>query len=205
MTQFPPAGPPQDPHYGGTPQPGGIPPNPQFGGPQNSQFGQQPTPQFGAMPPASGYGQGSGPGMPTSMGKRLVAKIIDALSIGIPLGIVASILFPAPEVGASLSETLQSSVGRNALGTVVFAAYEICMIALRGATIGKSVMKIKVTTAAGGIPGWGPAALRYLIVLAGFFVCGIGALVVYLSPLFDSSGRRQGWHDKVAKTYVVDA
>jgi uncharacterized RDD family membrane protein YckC len=27
--------------------------------------------------------------------------------------------------------------------------------------------------------------------------------VVYLSPFFDSSGRRQGWHDMAAKTVVI--
>ncbi len=207
MSQFPPEGPPQDPRFGAAPQFGGTPPNPQFGGaPQNPQFGDaSQTPNFGAMPPATPYGQPGGFAPTASMGRRLVARIIDAIIIGIPLGIVANMLFPSPEAGATMMETLQSSAGRNTLGTLVAAAYEIILIALRGATLGKSIMKIKVTNTSGGIPGWGPAALRYLIIFAGSLVCGIGALVVLLSPFFDSSGRRQGWHDKVAKVYVVQA
>jgi hypothetical protein len=38
--------------------------------------------------------------------------------------------------------------------------------------------------------------------LGGLF-CYIGALIVYLSPLFDNSGRLQGWHDKAANDVVI--
>jgi len=34
-------------------------------------------------------------------------------------------------------------------------------------------------------------------------VCGIGALLVYLSPFFDNTMRFQGWHDKFAETVVI--
>ncbi len=48
-----------------------------------------------------------------------------------------------------------------------------------------------VRTEDGRVPGWVPAILRWLVPFVGSFVCGIGQLVVYLSPFFDSSGRRQ--------------
>src|SRR5690606_329790 len=46
--------------------------------------------------------------------------------------------------------------------------------------------------------------LRALVVAAGTLVAGVGQLVVLASPLFDASGRRQGWHDKAARALVVD-
>ncbi len=34
-------------------------------------------------------------------------------------------------------------------------------------------------------------------------MCGIGALLVYISPFFDNTMRFQGWHDKFAETVVI--
>jgi hypothetical protein len=45
--------------------------------------------------------------------------------------------------------------------------------------------------------------MRWLLPMIGSFLCYVGALLVYLSPLFDSSGRVQGWHDKAANTLVI--
>jgi hypothetical protein len=41
-------------------------------------------------------------------------------------------------------------------------------------------------------------------IFGGFF-CGIGQTLTYVSPFFDSSGWQRGWHDKVAKTQVINA
>ena len=57
----------------------------------------------------------------------------------------------------------------------------------------------------GGLPGWGQSALRWLIPQVAGLVCGLVTLLVYLSPFFDNTGRQQGWHDKVAKTLVVNS
>ena len=65
---------------------------------------------------------------------------------------------------------------------VVEIAYEVTLIALRG---------------------WGPSFMRWILPAIGAFFCGIGELVVYLSVLFDNSGRQQGWHDKVAHDLVI--
>ncbi|MDQ2723532.1 MAG: RDD family protein, partial [Actinomycetota bacterium] len=87
---------------------------------------------------------------------------------------------------------------------VLTAGYEVTMIALRGATIGKQVMGVQVVQVANGqIPGWGPAIKRWVLPWAASFVCFIGALLVYLSPFFDNTKRFQGWHDKVAETLVI--
>lgn len=90
---------------------------------------------------------------------------------------------------------------------LITLAYEVVMIALRGATVGKQLLGVKVVRESDGqVPGWGPALLRWIVPLAPAiipFIGALGTLVVYLSPLFDSSGRNQGWHDKVAKTLFI--
>jgi uncharacterized RDD family membrane protein YckC len=206
MTQFP--GPPhQDPDpsgSGSTP-----PPMPQYGAPQPG------VPQAGGYPPAPGYGQAPGAAVP-GMGTRLLARLIDGVIVGIPLGIIYSVVIAGAASQAKVDPvTGQVTSGGGALAAIfpvlgligaLTLLYEVGLIATRGATIGKSLMKIKVVREADGqIPGWGPSAMRWLIPFAGSFVCGIGQYVVYLSPFFDKSGRQQGWHDKVAKTQVVGA
>jgi len=37
----------------------------------------------------------------------------------------------------------------------------------------------------------------------GSFVCGIEALLVYISPFFDNTMHFQGWPDKFAETVVI--
>ncbi|MDU6927168.1 MAG: RDD family protein, partial [Dermabacter sp.] len=84
---------------------------------------------------------------------------------------------------------------------------ETLMLTFYGATLGKMVMKIKVVSVeTGENPQLLNALLRFalpgvmgLIPIVG----GLAALACWLSPLFDSSGRQQGWHDKVAKTVVI--
>ncbi len=82
--------------------------------------------------------------------------------------------------------------------------YEWLMIGLKGATFGKMAMGLRVARERDGqLPGLGSAFLRYIIPIAGAFLCYIGAVLVYLSPLFDNTGKQQGWHDKAAGTVVI--
>jgi uncharacterized RDD family membrane protein YckC len=183
----------------------------------NPYDGQMPpaAPSYG-MPPAPGYGANPGAPAVPGMGKRLLARLIDGVIIGIPFGIIYTFLI----AGALSQVETDPTTGQVTSGGGAFAAffpiigvfslltllYEVGLIATRGATLGKSILKIKVVRAADGqAPGWGPSVLRWLIPVLGQFVCGLGQYVVYLSPLFDKSGWQQGWHDKVAKTQVVNA
>jgi uncharacterized RDD family membrane protein YckC len=150
------------------------------------------------------------------MGRRLVARIIDGLILGVVLGPLYFVMVG----GASSTVTVDPQTGQitnNSVGLVtgmlfgyyaiaflLSFAYENSLIALRGATLGKQAMGIRVVREADGqIPGWGPAILRWLIPFVGIFACCIGQTVVYVSPFFDGTRRYQGWHDKVAKTLVV--
>ncbi len=171
-----------------------------------------PPPPYGspAQPPSGGAAP-----VYADMGRRLGARLIDGILVGIVLVVLGGILFG----GAATQVTVDQQTGQVTEGTgaliaaylsyiflalVLTLAYEVVLIALRGATVGKQLLGIKVVREADGqIPGWAPSALRWLIPQLGGLVCGIGQLVVYLSPLWDATKRNQGWHDKVAKTLVV--
>jgi uncharacterized RDD family membrane protein YckC len=224
----------QPPGYGA--QPPGYGQQPPAYGQQPPAYGQQPPaygqPGYGAASPppygAAPYGQqypaygapggvpGGTPGGLASMGKRFGARAIDAVLYGI-VGTIAQSLI----VGSLLTDPVTiDENGQLTGGTGFFAGffayifvvaifgilYEVIMIALKGATLGKMAVGIKVVREAdGGLPGWGPSALRWIIPqVAGWVSCGLGGIVVYLSPFWDNAGRQQGWHDKVAKTLVVN-
>ncbi|WP_277213675.1 RDD family protein [Isoptericola croceus] len=75
-----------------------------------------------------------------------------------------------------------------------------------GATVGNRLLRIQTLDADTHTPiGVPRALLRWLVVLVGGLVPVVGTALVLVSPSFDSSGRRQGWHDKAARTVVVGA
>ncbi|MBW0015329.1 MAG: RDD family protein [Mycobacterium sp.] len=82
--------------------------------------------------------------------------------------------------------------------------YEWLMLAYRGATLGKMALGIRVVNQSTGQNlGHGPAFLRQLVPSAAGLFCFLLTLLVYFSPLFDTSGRLQGWHDRVANDLVI--
>jgi uncharacterized RDD family membrane protein YckC len=221
--------PPPTAPYGGGPAPsnyGAPPPAPSYGGPPpQPQFGGPPQPAYGGPGTAqahSGYVEipGLGAVKVATVGQRLVARIIDGVGLWIVALIVMGIggfgLFASAstvkvdQTTGQITSTGGSGVGVAAFFLAIFVliiieiAYEVVLIALRGQTIGKQIMGVKVVLQENGqVPGWGPSFLRWILPAVGSFLCGIGALVVYLSVLFDNSGRQQGWHDKVAHDLVI--
>jgi uncharacterized RDD family membrane protein YckC len=144
---------------------------------------------------------GAGPVPLADLGRRFLARLIDTILIGIPLVILILLLgglFGGNTIGASFLNGL--------LLVALTAGYEIVMIGSRGATVGKQLMGIKVVNIdTGALPGNDGAFKRWGVLLGPAVIpCigGVATLVVMLSPLFDSE-RRQGWHDKVARTAVV--
>ena len=137
-----------------------------------------------------------------SLGRRLGARIIDGI-------LVTVVSFNLGWVGVGIVSldaiSFEGVIGLIIIFSLVILLYEVTMIALRGQTVGKMMMGIKVIRAVDGqIPGWGKSAKRWLVPqLPGLipFVGSLLTLLVYLSPVFDN--RRQGWHDKAAGTFVV--
>jgi uncharacterized RDD family membrane protein YckC len=151
------------------------------------------------------------------MGRRLGARLIDGLLIGMVANIVVRVVVGTPEVRltrdpvtgqvSGLAQALGSLAASSAIQLLLFGVYEVAMIALLGATLGKKVLGLRVVRLQDGrVPGWGPAILRWLVPLgAGIVSCGLGAVLVYLSPFWDGARRKQGWHDKAAGTLVIRA
>ena len=98
---------------------------------------------------------------------------------------------------------------------MIYGAYEYFQITRDGQTLGKKLMKIRITTAGACVPQggldsrtalkrtgvlWGPQLLTFNVLLS--FIGGVFTLVNVLSQLWDKP-LRQCLHDKVANTVVV--
>ncbi|MFB6502311.1 MULTISPECIES: RDD family protein [unclassified Streptomyces] len=203
---------------------------PGYGYPQQPPQGQ---PGYGYPPQAPGTLQANngyinvpvlGTVQVASMGRRFGARLLDGLIIGVLYGILTAVgvagalglAESAEDCGSALDPGYQSCVneasgsiivtmlGMIALFGLITLLYEWLMIALAGATLGKMALGLKVVKEnTGQNPGLGGGFIRWIIPIVGAFLCYIGAILVYLSPFFDNSGKLQGWHDRAAGTIVV--
>jgi uncharacterized RDD family membrane protein YckC len=228
----PPAYEQPQPGYGQPSQPPPGYGQPPYGGPQPG-YGQQPpyaqqigAPGYGQAvynAPGTGYTPqaltgmvdipGRGHAKLASTTQRALARIIDGLIFGVIYIIVVAVGIASlsSSVHTNADGTTTTSGGGIAAFFVLIAIlgafgllYEVVMVALKGATLGKMAMGVRVVKSTdGGLPGWGGSIVRWVILQIGGFFCGIGYLVVGISFLFDGSGRMQGWHDKAAHTLVL--
>ncbi|WP_233345922.1 RDD family protein [Saccharomonospora iraqiensis] len=147
----------------------------------------------------------SGPLVLGTMGSRFLARLVDGLIIGLPLGT----LFLIVQFALLGPEEWWVTLIFYPIMAAAMLVYEGVMLSSRGATVGKSVAGLKLVTeqsvtTAGG-PGSGPAFTRMATMfLPGLIPCigGLVSILMILSPFFDEQAR-QGWHDKAAKTYVI--
>jgi uncharacterized RDD family membrane protein YckC len=182
------------------------PPPPPSGG-----YPPPPPPPSGGYPPAPPLSQ---PGYPAQYAPqvtyggfwiRFVAYIIDAIIIFVPIFILAIIVGVIAGLGASSSNTnaATATATTGATGIIELIAFLITVGYFvyfwgKGQTIGMRVFHLRVADAVTGQPiGYGRAALRYLGYVISAIVCYIGLIWA----AFD--GRKQGWHDKIANTVVL--
>jgi Predicted membrane protein/domain len=136
------------------------------------------------------------------VGKRFVSCLIDGIILGVValiilLAVNVIILVPAAILGPSGLTALV--VISDLLGTAISVAYFTYLFG-RGQTLGMMGMKIKLTRTDGTYPiGYTRGFLRYVGTIISALVIGIG----YLWIVIDKDN--QGWHDKIADTYVVSA
>ena len=116
---------------------------------------------------------------------RVVALIVD----GIVLSVIGNLLIGGDNVRSGAVTTL--------LG-FAYCAY-FWTASGKGATLGMRLVKIRVVKTDGSPLTIGDALIRYLMLVVSFVALFIG--VVWVA--FDAN--KQGWHDKVAGTYVVKA
>jgi uncharacterized RDD family membrane protein YckC len=139
---------------------------------------------------------------------RFVAVIIDSIIVSIPgfilgviVGIIAAVATNASGNGNGNSATGAAFTGVQLLVELLSLAISIGYFVYfwgRGSTLGMRLFHLRVADATTGLPiGYGRAALRYVGYILSVIVCYIGLIWA----AFDS--RKQGWHDKIAGTVVL--
>lgn len=121
---------------------------------------------------------------------RLVAMIID----GIILGIIGYLLFWSEAANVSDGSVNISFDGWRILVPII---YTIGFWIWKSATPGKMALGLIITDEKGKPLDWKKAILRYIWYIISAIVFCIG----FIRVAFDA--KKQGWHDKIAKTYVV--
>jgi uncharacterized RDD family membrane protein YckC len=119
---------------------------------------------------------------------RFVAIFIDGIIVGIVNSALAAIL--------SLNTN-----GRGGLQTILGLVYLVYFWSNSspwpGQTIGSKLLNIRVIRTDGSDLSISQALIRYV----GFFISFICLLIGLIWAAFDPN--KQGWHDKIAGTYVV--
>jgi uncharacterized RDD family membrane protein YckC len=119
---------------------------------------------------------------------RVVAFIIDSIIVGVVNAIVAAILN-------------QSNTGRTGiqtlLGIIYFSYFWSASSPWPGQTVGDKLLSLRVIRTDGSDLSIVQAFVRYVGLFISFIVIFIGVIWVAFDP------NKQGWHDKIAGTYVV--
>jgi uncharacterized RDD family membrane protein YckC len=184
---------------------------------------QQPAAWSGYQAPPPGPVAGGGPAAGWQYAGfwiRAVAWIIDGFILGIIstfFSFVVLVVAAGIGVGTAATGTLNAdgtltSDQAAVLGVTAVVAFLVISLALfaitvlyfvllwvkRGATIGQSVLGLRVARERDGGPiGWGAAIVRYIVLMIGFSIFYLGVIWVAFEP------RKRGWADLVAGTLVV--
>lgn len=147
------------------------------------------------------------PGDIAPISRRVIAYIIDALIAGV-LPVIGVIVMVSMTVGAVQSP--ETAAGALVGVTVTAGVFSLLILGWfivytlmqtgRG-SIGMRAQRIRLVGAAdaGPVSFWRALLRNIVFSITASFVVGM------FSPLFDGSGRYQGWHDKVAGALMVDA
>lgn len=150
-----------------------------------------------------------------SRGKRLLARIID----WVILGIVGTALSwgsfqDVMEVSAQYQTSenpfglytdptyLGATATSGGISLVLILLYEGILTKLKGATLGKMAMGLRVEPVRGGQISWLQSIGRILVwYLPNYVTCSLWTIIDNIWLLWDD--RKQTLHDKAAKTVVV--
>jgi uncharacterized RDD family membrane protein YckC len=143
---------------------------------------------------------------------RLVARIVDSIIIGIPLGVIFGVFVVlaggiASTATNTTDQNAQAAVGLGLIGVWLLIAilasvgtvvYFVYFWGTSGSTLGMRLFKLRIVDADTGAPiGIARAIVRYLMSIVNSLACYIGWIWVAFDP------RKQGWHDKVANSVVI--
>lgn len=135
---------------------------------------------------------------------RFVAYFIDGIIVAIPTFVIAFVLGVVVGLSSAASGNQNSTAASNIagglgelVGLVITIGYFVYFWGV-GSTLGMRLFKLRVADANTGQPiGFGRAGLRYIGLVISTIVCYIGLIWA----AFDA--RKQGWHDKIAGTVVL--
>ncbi len=132
------------------------------------------------------------------LGKRFVALLIDSILLQAVNVLLASVFGTTTVTEGGASFALQGPAAL--LGILISFVYYIGLEGLRGATLGKQVVGIKVVNEDGSPIDWTAAILRNVLrivdALPCFYIVGI--------VLINNSEQKQRFGDRIAKTVVVE-
>ncbi|MFI9331694.1 RDD family protein [Kitasatospora sp. NPDC052868] len=215
--------------YGYPQQPPQAPP---YGVPQQQAYGYAPMPGTIQANNGYINIAHLGPVKIATMGQRFLARLIDGAAVGavyalfVAFGMASALGIANDQKDCSskytyggsnsayydcLHQNQDAATGWFVTILIIFGVfsvigllYEWLMVAFTGATLGKLAMGLRVVKESDGqVPGIGGGFIRFIIPIVGAILCYIGAILVYLSPFFDNSGKLQGWHDRAAGTVVI--
>ncbi|PRB57508.1 RDD family protein, partial [Microbacterium sp. MYb24] len=135
--------------------------------------------------------------------RRAVAYIIDALIAGgLAIVLGGGLLVAVPLAGSVEGGLGILMIGGPLVSLVLLGWFFVyTVMQAGGGSIGMRAQGLRLVSATDGSPlGFGRTLLRNVI-----FGLAASVVVGYFTPLFDGSGRFQGWHDKVAGALMLDA
>lgn len=144
----------------------------------------------------------SGPGSLAVVWQRAVARLVDVFVVFNVAGLLAvAVTRPSDDDSSIFSYLVVRSVF-----LVIAAIYEAGMVAWRGQTLGKMLLRLRVVRRSdGAAPTPAEAVVRFFpwLWLLVPFVGELLWIVMYLTAI--PNERRQGWHDRAASTLVLSS
>ena len=133
-------------------------------------------------------------------GWRLLAQLIDGLLITFfTFGVVVAIFFLALFLSMFNPYDPVTFNGLIIISALIISlVYYVGSWSKSGQTVGKSMLGMRVVSTDGSGISVGKAVLRYV----GYIISGLVFSLGFLWINF--TDKRQGWHDKLAGTYVID-
>ncbi|MEE1762496.1 RDD family protein [Streptomyces sp. SP18BB07] len=186
--------PPRQPPYDSQPPPSGG--GPYGGGPYGGDpygGGAYPNDPLSGMPPLA------------DSGKRVLARIIDMILVGIVVGLLAWAFRISQYTVDSDDFEFGKSFAQEALAAVLYIAYDTYFTVKNGQTLGKKLMKLRVADLNdGSTPSVRTALIRAAVLWIPFaFCCACIWTAIAGGWSFFDKPYKQGLHDKAAKTVVV--
>jgi len=129
--------------------------------------------------------------------RRFVAHVIDT-AIYLPIALAALYGIYGPEYFTLEQEAPFQGFWDVVIQELLPIGLVIWLWHRFGATPGKHMMQLRVIDAnTGDKPGWGKSTLRYLAYIISLLPLGLGFLWIAWDR------RKQGFHDKIARTLVI--